>query len=468
MDGNTELLILRKKKMKHLKQIACGLFALPLLMSCYGEEDAFAIPDIYKDYQLEVKDDNTAVTGYAAAPVKEAKYDNILNELYIIWDGGNSAWEKREEYIGTEVEFYSLLSGKMVKRVMIPNIGDFGNLTVKKRNYDNEPSTLRLSKYRTVVVTDQHGVADLRFRSIYQDAEGERKMSDWMKLGEQIEKADLQLDMNYCAWQYFKTSQTAPIEIVFESNSTIRPVSAIWELVGGGNEIAAKEEFQKWYYMDCAAMSFDPYNMAFDPYSTLTVQIKKEQSGGAFAIDYPNHKSGRGIVYPAAENDLNNSWWKLPDMQSVFLHEMGHCVEWMPEQGKYIIEGEGGQDCDRQGYQEGWPDAIKIASKGYDVATQKQEYQSALNYSYANPTDNKKFVWQIDYNTSGAFMSWLRIYNGDFVRMLPWTVLMDELTKQWSLEDAVKYVLKESYPNLTMEELWNEYKTEVQAWIDNN
>ena len=43
-------------------------------------------------------------------------------------------------------------------------------------------------------------------------------------------------------------------------------------------------------------------------------------------------------------------------------------------------------------------------------------------------------------------MSWLRLYNGDFVRMLPWTVLMDELTNQWSLEDAVKYILKESLP----------------------
>ena len=65
-------------------------------------------------------------------------------------------------------------------------------------------------------------------------------------------------------------------------------------------------------------------------------------------------------------------------------------------------------------------------------------------------------------------MSWLRLYNGDFVRMLPWTVLMDDLTNQWSLEDAVKYILKESYPGITMEELWNEYKTEVQAWLDNN
>ena len=78
------------------------------------------------------------------------------------------------------------------------------------------------------------------------------------------------------------------------------------------------------------------------------------------------------------------------------------------------------------------------------------------------------FVWQVDYNTSGAFMSWLRLYNGDFVRMLPWTVLMDELTNQWSLEDAVKYILKESYPDLTMEELWNEYKTEVEVFLQNN
>ena len=99
----------------------------------------------------------------------------------------------------------------------------------------------------------------------------------------------------------------------------------------------------------------------------------------------------------------------------------------------------------------------------------KEEYQAAIAKSYRNPQSDKCFVWRVDYNTSGAFMSWLRLYNGDFVRMLPWTVLMDELTNQWSLEDAVKYILKESYPDLTvMEELWNEYKTEVEVFLQNN
>lgn len=453
------------EKMKYWKHIAAGLLALPMLAACYGEEDAFATPDLYKGYQPQLKDGN-AVAGYAAAPLKEAKYDAALNELYLIWDGANTAWEKRDEYIGTEVEFYSLLSGKTVKRVMIPNIGDFGNLTVKKRDYDNEPGTLRLSKYRTVVVTDRHGVAALRFRSIYLNAEGERQPGEWTTLGEHLERSGQEVDMNYCAWQYFKAAQVVPVQIVFESNSTIRPVPAIWDVAGGGSGVAAQEEFQKWYYMDCATMSFDPYNMPFDPYATLTVQVKKEQSGGAYAIDYPDHKAGRAIVYPASETNLNDAWWKMPDMQHVFMHEMGHCVEWMPKQGKYIIEGL--QDCDRQGYQEGWPDALKIANKGYDLATQKSEYQKALDYSYANPTDNKKFVWQIDYNTSGAFMSWLRLYNGDFVRLLPWTVLMDDLTNRWSLEDAVGYILKESYPDITIEDLWKEYKEEVQAFLDNN
>ena len=194
--------------------------------------------------------------------------------------------------------------------------------------------------------------------------------------------------------------------------------------------------------------------------------IKKDQTGGAYAIDYPTHNEGRGIVYPASESNPNDAWWKLPDMQHVFMHEMGHCVQWMPKQGKYIMEGV--QDCDRQGYQEGWPDAVKVASKGYILATQKEEYQAAIAKSYRNPQSDKYFVWQVDYNTSGAFMSWLRLYNGDFVRMLPWTVLMDELTNQWSLEDAVKYILKESYPDLTMEELWNEYKTEVEVFLQNN
>ena len=62
--------------------------------------------------------------------------------------------------------------------------------------------------------------------------------------------------------------------------------------------LATQEEFRKWYYMDCAAMSFDPYNLAFDPYSKLRVFIKKDQTGGAYAIDYPTHNEGRGIVYP--------------------------------------------------------------------------------------------------------------------------------------------------------------------------
>ena len=161
---------------------------------------------------------------------------------------------------------------------MIPNVGDFGNLTVKRRDYGNEPTTLRLSKYRTVVVTDRYGVEELRFRSIYKDADGARQTSDWTNLSDQADKYELQVDMNYAAWQYFKTSQATQVQISFESDSEIRPVSALYNLIGNGDEAATQEEFRKWYYMDCAAMSFDPYNLAFDPYGKLRVFIKKDQS----------------------------------------------------------------------------------------------------------------------------------------------------------------------------------------------
>lgn len=239
--------------MKHWKDIAFGLFVSLTLAACYGEEDSFATPDIYKDYQPVLKDGNT-VAGYAAAPLKEAKYDEVLNELYLTWDGSNSGWEKRDEYVGVEVEFNSLLSGKKIKRVMIPNVGDFGNLTVKRRDYGNEPTTLRLSKYRTVVVTDRYGVEELRFRSIYKDADGARQTSDWTNLSDQADKYELQVDMNYAVWQYFKTSQATQVQISFESDSEIRPVSALYNLIGNGDEAATQEEFRKWYYMDCAAM----------------------------------------------------------------------------------------------------------------------------------------------------------------------------------------------------------------------
>lgn len=65
-------------------------------------------------------------------------------------------------------------------------------------------------------------------------------------------------------------------------------------------------------------------------------------------------------------------------------------------------------------------------------------------------------------------MSWLRLYNGDFVRMLPWTVLMDELTNQWSLGGCGEVYPEGELPDLTMEELWNEYKTEVEVFLQNN
>ena len=68
-----------------------------------------------------------------------------------IRDSSNSGWEKRDEYVGVEVEFNSLLSGKKIKRVMSPNVGDFGNLTVKRRDYGNEPTTLRPVSYTHLV-----------------------------------------------------------------------------------------------------------------------------------------------------------------------------------------------------------------------------------------------------------------------------------------------------------------------------
>lgn len=114
---------------------------------------------------------------------------------------------------------------------------------------------------------------------------------------------------------------------------------------------------------------------------------------------------------------------------------------------------------------------MKISNGGFfGLATEGQinEYKAAIEKPYKDPQDNKVYVWQIDYNTSGAFMSWLRIYNGDFVRMLPWTVKMDALTNDWSLEYAVKYILKESYPDMSMEDLWNEYVAEVKKFLNNH
>lgn len=445
--------------------MALGLLVSLVVSGCYGEEDGYQIPDIYKGSWESTKNGATVV-GYAPAPISEAKYDAYLNELYITWDGGNDAWEKKNEYVGAEVEFASLLTETKVKRVMISNIGDFGNLTVKRDN-GLPNATLNLSRFRTVVVTTKHGARDCRFRSIYVDEAGNKQYSDWTSLSEHLANAEMTLNMDYMAWKEFRERQSNPLKIHFESNSDLRTVEWLYNRYSGAD--ATQEEFRKWYYMDCATMSFEPHNIACDPYENLTFMIKKEQTGGAYAFDYPNHNEGRGIVYPASESNMgSDAWWLLPDMQAVVMHEMGHCVEWMPHKGHYEKKGE---DCDKQGYQEGWPDAVKISNGGFfGLATEGQinEYKAAIEKPYKDPQDNKVYVWQIDYNTSGAFMSWLRIYNGDFVRMLPWTVKMDALTNDWSLEYAVKYILKESYPDMSMEDLWNEYVAEVKKFLNNH
>ena len=95
-------------------------------------------------------------------------------------------------------------------------------------------------------------------------------------------------------------------------------------------------------------------------------------------------------------------------MQHVFMHEMGHCVQWMPKQGKYIMEGV--QDCDRQGYQEGWPDAVKVASKGYILATQKEEYQAAIAKSYRNPQSDNGLLYTSSGNRTGRPLSGRHLY----------------------------------------------------------
>lgn len=446
--------------MKHLREIFGILFASLALITCIGREEDPLGPDP----NITGNGNGDTNSDYIAAPVKELKYDKNLNELYIMWDKDNTSWEAKDEYIGAEFEFYSLLSGVKTQRVMIPNIDVFGHLEVKKRDYNNEISSLWLSKYRSVVVTQQAGLDEVRYRSIYEDTNGEQQMSDWVNINDQ----SVQMDKDYSAMTYFMQNVSTPVIVSFSSSSS-KPASAIADLVGGGNETTAKERFKEWYYMDVSAMSFDPYNLAFDPYTNLDIHLG-DGVGVANAMDYPDHNTGRRINYEASVGNPNSDLWKLPDMQHVMMHEMGHCVEWMPAGSKYTKTDSNGDQhgCDRQGYQEGWPDAVKIANKGYNMNTQIAEYKSAISKPYEDPQDDKKYVWQIDYNTSGAFMSWLRVYNGDFVRLLPWTVLMDELTNAWSLENATRLILSQSYPGKTMKELWEEYVVEVNAFIKDN
>jgi len=439
------------------RKIASIILPVIIFIGCSSKKSHLDIP----------KDDGTsgpvAASDYVAAPVKEVNYDNNLNELYITWNNSDPKWNTKSEYIGTELEFYTLLSSKKVQRRMIPNQGVFGELTVKKRDYNNEPSTLRLNKFRSVVVTPQAGIDEVRYRTIYKNAKGEEQRSNWVVLKDR----GVAINKTYSASEYFMKNVTNPVQISFTSVSS-KPVKALWDLVGNGDETKAKEEFKKWYYMQVSAMSFDPYNLAFDPYSKLDILIA-DGVGVANAMDFPNHNTGRRINYEASVNNPNSDLWKFFDMQGVMFHEMGHCIQWMPREGKYKrVSGTQTHDSDRQGYQEGWPDAVKIANKGYIMSTQVREYKTAMQFPYENPTDNKMFVWQIDYNTSGAFMSWLRQYNGDFVRLLPWTVLMDDLTGAWSLEGAVKVILANSYPNKTMKELWEEYKEEVNKFVIEN
>ena len=55
-------------------------------------------------------------------------------------------------------------------------------------------------------------------------------------------------------------------------------------------------------------------------------------------------------------------------------------------------------------------------------------------------------------------MSWLRYYDGDFLRKLSQTMV--SMQGDWSLENAVKYILG---ADADIQKLWDEYIEDVKA-----
>lgn len=356
-----------------------------------------------------------------ALEARYAVYNTDLDELTVQW----RATADPDTYKGVEVSFMML-----------------GGTTKTVRIYANEHFPSSYDRFSVVTVNPE----TVRYRCIWYGDSGEEVMSEWASVD------DLEIRQT-SSTAVFAGLEAPEYKLVTEASVAENVVDAYADIVG------SDDEAQKMYYTEIlrqvlASMYYTIDDSGNQPVPTLKCILGHMEIAGAVA--YVSGDSEGPLMKMSSEymaqvvsgsTSMDDAAFEI---RGVLIHEFTHLVQ------KTGATGSNQPSCI-----EGFADAVRCACGG---VKDSGRIDTALGSGVYYDPDRKSgdtpcpYIWQMPYGISGYFMSWLRYYDGDFLRKL--AVTIQNMGSEWSLEKAVEYILGDEYD---IQDLWNEYVADARA-----
>ena len=360
-----------------------------------------------------------------ALEARNAVYNESLNELTVNW----RSTADPSIYKGVELS-YTMLSGA----------------TKTVRMYANKNFPSSYDKFSVLTVNPE----TVRYRCLWIDEEGNESTSEWASVD------DLQIKRT-TSNDIFAAYLPPKFKLVTDAGVSDQAASAYAGIVGKDTRS------QEAYYTDLliqvlSSMYYSTTDSGERPLSWLKCILGPMDLAGALAYvsgdsEGPLMKLDSGYLESIAKGNVNHDD-AVFEIRGVLIHEFTHLVQ-------KTVPYNNGDNMNYFACIEGFADAVRCACGG--VTDYNRRYVALNDGAYHDPnrTENGKFgpyVWQVPYGVSGYFMSWLRYYDGDFLRKLSQTMV--SMKGDWSLENAVKYILG---ADADIQKLWEEYIEDVKA-----
>ena len=360
-----------------------------------------------------------------ALEARNAVYNESLNELTVNW----RSTADPSIYKGVELS-YTMLSGA----------------TKTVRMYANKNFPASYDKFSVLTVNPE----TVRYRCLWIDEEGNESTSEWASVD------DLQIKRT-TSNDIFAAYLPPKFKLVTDAGVSDQAVSAYAGIVGKDTRS------QEAYYTDLliqvlSSMYYSTTDSGERPLSWLKCILGPMDLAGALAYvsgdsEGPLMKLDSGYLESIAKGNVNHDD-AVFEIRGVLIHEFTHLVQ-------KTVPYNNGDNMNYFACIEGFADAVRCACGG--VTDYNRRYVALNAGAYHDPTrtENGKYgpyVWQVPYGVSGYFMSWLRYYDGDFLRKLSQTMV--SMQGDWSLENAVKYILG---ADADIQKLWDEYIDDVKA-----
>ena len=360
-----------------------------------------------------------------ALEARNAVYNESLNELTVNW----RSTADPSIYKGVELS-YTMLSGA----------------TKTVRMYANKNFPSSYDKFSVLTVNPE----TVRYRCLWIDEEGNESTSEWASVD------DLQIKRT-TSNDIFAAYLPPKFKLVTDAGVSDQAASAYAGIVGKDTRS------QEAYYTDLliqvlSSMYYSTTDSGERPLSWLKCILGPMDLAGALAYvsgdsEGPLMRLDSGYLESIAKGNVNHDD-AVFEIRGVLIHEFTHLVQ-------KTVPYNNGDNMNYFACIEGFADGVRCACGGVTDYNRRYVALNAGAHHDPNRTENGKFgpyVWQVPYGVSGYFMSWLRYYDGDFLRKLSQTMV--SMKGDWSLENAVKYILG---ADADIQKLWEEYIEDVKA-----